>query len=217
MFGHYGGDWTTINRVIPANVNNIYNEDNLGGGSCPYHRVSTRTPPHNAYTNSAILITCEAKRGYPSTYQNLPVRTFRADSPLSQLPATQSITVPYRTGTIAYTFNPTTDSYLRYVGGKPQIDPANTQQVFARNVVVMFQVLSYDSVSYPGHKRPVIASVGTGKAVVFIEGKAIVGTWKKKTNTSLPRLYDSTGAEIQLVRGEIFIQCVPTGTALTYK
>jgi hypothetical protein len=217
LFGHYGGDPTSLQHVIPANIENLYNMDDLNGGSCPYHRITTRVMPHNAYTNSAVLISCTAKLHYPATYQNLPVRTFRDDSPLSQRPATQSISIPYHTGTIGYKFDAATDSYLRMVGGKPQIDPANKHQVTARNVIVMFQALSYDTVSDPGHNRPVVANVGSGKAVVFEEGKAIVGTWKKTSNTALTRFYDSSGNEIPLVRGEIFIQSVPIGTAVTYK
>ena len=217
LFGHYGGDAKSLQQVIPANIKNIYNMDDLNGGSCPYHRIATRASPHNAYTNSAALIRCAAKMGYPATYQGLPVRTFRDDSPLSQLPATQSITVPYHTDTVSYKFDPATDSYTRLVGGKVQIDPSNGQQVKARNVIVLFQALSTDPNSEPGYRRPVVANVGSGKAVVFEEGKAIVGTWKKTSNTALTRFYDSSGNEISLVRGEIFIQSVPIGTAVTYK
>jgi hypothetical protein len=217
LFGHYGGDAVSLQQVIPSNVNNIYNEDALNGGACPYHRVATRAAPHNAYTYSSVLITCAARRQFPAIYQNLPVRLFRADSPMSQRPASQSISVPYPTGAIGYTFEPATDSYLRLVRGKLQIDAANNKQVTARNVVVLFQALSYDSFSDPGHKRPVIANVGTGRAVIFVEGRAVVGTWKKPSNTALTRLYDSTGAEIPLVRGEIFIQSIPVGAALSYK
>ncbi len=217
VFGHFGGDAVSLDKVIPANARNIYNMDDLRGGSCPYHRIATRASPHNAYTNSAVLIRCLARMSYPATYQGLPVRTFRDDSPRSQLPATQSISIPYRTGLVGYTFDPATDSYLRYVGGHLQTDPANGQQVTARNVIVMFQALSYDSVSDPGHKRPVVANVGSGKAIVFLEGQAIVGTWKKASDTALTRFYDSSGNEIPLVRGEIFIQSVPTGTAVAYK
>jgi len=217
LFGHYGGDAKSLLTVIPANARNIYNMDDLRGGSCPYHRIATRAAPHNAYTNTAALIKCLAKLHYPATYQNLPVRTFRDDSPLSQRPATQSISIPYHTGTIGYKFDPATDSYLRTVGGKPQIDPANKQQVRARNVIVMFQALSIDPNSEPGYRRPVVANVGSGKAIVFLEGQAIKATWKKTSNTALTRFYDSSGNEIPLVRGEIFIQSVPIGTAVTYK
>jgi hypothetical protein len=216
-FGHYGGDITSLQQVIPSMAKYIYNMDALNGDACPYHRVTTRPGPHNAYTNTAALVSCAARIGQPAKYQGLPARTFVDDTPVSDRPASQSISIPYRTGMVGYQFDPASDSYLRSVDGKPQIDPAGNQQVVARNVIVTFQALSYDAKSDPGHNRPVIASVGSGKAIVFKEGQAIEATWKKASNAALTRLYDSSGNEIPLVRGEIFIQCVPTGTAVTYK
>jgi hypothetical protein len=217
MFVHDGGDPKVIGTVIPANVNNIYNLDAGYGGSCPFHRISTRSAPHNEYTNSTVLIGCAAKVKYPATYQTLPTRTFRDDTPLAQRPASQVISIPYHTGTIGYQYDPTTDSYLRIVDGKTQIDPANSKQVYARNIVVMYQTVSLDPTTDPGYNRILLGNVGSGKATLFIEGKAIDATWKKPTNTALTRFYDSSGAEIPLVRGEIFMQVVPTGTAVTAK
>ena len=83
LFGHFGGDDDSLYTVIPANSRYIYNMDDLNGGSCPYHRVSTRPAPHNAYTNTAVLIKCVAQKGYPAAYQNLPTRTFKDDTPLA--------------------------------------------------------------------------------------------------------------------------------------
>jgi hypothetical protein len=212
LYGHWGGDAKSLQEVIPAMAGSIYNMDDLNGGSCPYTRDSTKPAPHNGYTNSAALISCAATKHYPSTYQNSPVRTFKDDLPLAQRPASQAISIPYRTGQVGYTFDPATDSYLRSVDGKLQTDPANGQQVKARNIVVMFQALSTLS-----DGRPFVANVGSGKATVFLEGRAISATWKKTSNTALTRLYDSSGAEIPLVRGEIFMQSVPIGAAVTYK
>ena len=215
LFGHFGGDAEALQRVIPAMSGNIYNEDDLSGGSCPYHRIDTRGAPYNAYTNSAVLISCAAKRGYPATYQSLPARTFIDDTPAAQRPESQSLSIPYLAETISYQYDPSTDSYLRLVDDKLQIDPANNQQIIARNIVVMFQ--AYSIVPSLDKLRPVVANVGSGKAIVFEEGRAITGTWKKASNTDLTRLYDEAGTEIPLVRGEIFIQSVPIGTAVTYK
>jgi len=217
MYGHYGGDPVSLQTVIPASAGNIYNMDALSGGGCPYHRITARKVPHNAYTNSNSLIACLAKKHYPATSQNMAVRTFWDDSPLWQLPAAQTVTIPYRTGVVSYTFDRATDSYLRYVSYHLQKDPANGKQVKARNIVVLFQALSYDPASDPGHKRPVVATVGSGTALVFQEGRAIRATWKKPSNTALTRLYDSTGGEIPFVRGEIFMQSVPIGTKVSYK
>jgi hypothetical protein len=96
------------------------------------------------------------------------------------------------------------------------MDAGSKKQVTARNVIVLFQPLTYDSKVDPGHNRPVIANVGSGKAIVFKEGKAITATWKKVSQFAVTRVYDSKGAEIPLVRGQIFMQSVPTTTKVTY-
>jgi len=216
LYGHDGGDAVSLESVIPTMSGNIYNLDAARGGSCAYHRTTTRVAPHNEMTNTADLISCAARVGYPAKYQGLPTRPFVDDSPPSLRPQSQSISVPYHTGTIGYTYDPVSDSYLRLVGGKPQVDPANKQQVFARNIVVMFQAVAADSPSY-GMQRISLTNVGSGKAIVFKEGKAITGTWTKTSDTALTRLYDDAGTEIPFVRGEIFMQSVPIGTAVTYK
>ena len=192
-FGHYGGDAESRQEVVPALAKAIYNMDALAGQSCPYHRITTRNSPHNAYTNSAAQISCAVKYGFPATYQGQPTRTFVEDTPASGRPSSQTITIPYRTGGIGYEFDPATNSYKRLVEGHDQIDPANKEQVYARNIVVMFQAVTNDY-SEPGHVRPVVANVGTGNAIVFKEGRAIVGTWKKTSVTSLTRFYDAAGS-----------------------
>jgi hypothetical protein len=218
LYGHFGGDPKVLNQVIPAMTGvSIYDEDDLRGGACPYHRITTRAAPHNAYTNTAALITCLIKRGYPATFQGVPTRTFVDDTPAADRPASQSITVPYRTVSVGYKFDPATDSYLRLLNGKNQIDPANGQQVIARNIIVMFQTVTNDYLDYDGIQRINVGNVGSGQAIVFKEGKAITATWKKPSDTALTRYYDDSGNEIPLVRGEIFMQSVPPGTAVTYK
>jgi hypothetical protein len=218
LLGHFGGDTKALHETIPAmsSSGSIYNMDGIGSGACPYRRITTRVSPHNAYTTSAALISCLIKKGYPATYQGLPTRPFVDDTPAADRPKSQSVTVPYHTVSVGYQYDPASNSYLRQLGGKPQIDPANNQRVIARNIVVMFQTVSPDYVD--GHiQRVNIGNVGSGKAIVFKEGRAITGTWKKTSDTALTRFYDAQGKEIPLVRGAIFIQSVPPGTAVTYK
>jgi hypothetical protein len=217
LYGHDGGDTKVRTVTIPAMANYIYNMDPAAGGACPYHRITTRMAPHNEYTNTADLIRCAATKGIPATYQGLPSRPFVADAPAADRPQTQAIFVPYRTVSVSYQYYPENDSYVRILDGKLQIDPANNQQVIARNIVVMFQPLVQDYVDTNGVPRVNVANVGSGKAIVFKEGKAITGTWKKDSDSALTRYYDDSGKEIPFVRGEIFIQSVPPDMAVTYK
>jgi Protein of unknown function (DUF3048) N-terminal domain/Protein of unknown function (DUF3048) C-terminal domain len=214
LFGHFGGDAETLQRVIPAMSAYIYNEDDLSHGSCPYHRIATRPAPHNAYTNSSALISCAAKRDYPAVYQALPTRTFVDDTPAGERPASQTISIPYVSEKISYLYDPVIDSYFRFVNGQTEIDPANGQPVMARDIVVLFQ--PYAIVPSLDEMRPKVTNVGSGKAIVFEEGRAIAGTWKKPSNVALTQVYDAQGKPIPLVRGELFIQSVPPGTAVTY-
>ena len=215
LYGHVGGDAHSLQQVIPSLSSYIYNMDELNGGSCPFHRITQRAAPQNDYTNSAVLISCASKKGYPETYQKLPTRPFRDDITASKRPSGQVISIPYRTGTVGYKYQPATDNYLRIVDGSPEVDPANSKQVFARTIVVMYQSVGYDPGSIDETSRPWVSNVGSGDATIYLEGKAITATWKKASTTALTRYYDSSGTEIQFVRGEIFMQSVPPGTSIT--
>jgi hypothetical protein len=216
-FGHYGGDAKTLAYIPTITGKLIYNLDAMFGSGSAYHRIGSRTAPHNGYTNTAALYATAAKHGYPaSMVGGLATRPFAGDLPASERPSGGSIRIPYNTGVTSYTYDPAANQYLRFVAGKPQTDALDGSRVTARNVVVLYMGLSIDPESEPGHHRPVLAQIGSGKAIVFRDGKAFPGTWRKRDAGDLTRFYDSSGNEISLVRGRIFIQVVPTGTNVTY-
>ena len=216
-FGHYGGDAKTLGQVIPAMQGSlIYNVDALFGGGAAFHRDPRRTAPHNAYTTTELFRKVALQRGAPAVMgSSAATWTFVDDRPIAQRPAKGTITIPYGRGATAYAYDRKSNAYLRSVAGRPQVDAADGKRVTARNVVVLFMRLSYDPESEPGHRRPVLDQIGTGKAIVFRDGAMIAGTWRKDDVGSLTRFYDAAGTEIPLVRGRIFIQVVPTGTRVT--
>jgi hypothetical protein len=219
MLSHYGSDARSTSTLLPALTKQgaIYDLDGLAGAGGAYHRISARPAPHNVYTSSATLMLWRAKMGYPATFAGVPMRPFADDLPLDQRPASGSITVPYRGQTIGYTYDRSTDSYLRYINGKAQIDSANGRQVVARNVIVLFQSITTDMQQGDNYLEPIVGQIGKGDALVFRDGQAITATWQKKSDTDLTRLYDSSGQQITLVRGEIFIQVVTLGTKVSHK
>jgi Protein of unknown function (DUF3048) N-terminal domain/Protein of unknown function (DUF3048) C-terminal domain len=217
LFAHYGGDAKTLAYLPTINGTLIYNLDALSGSNAAFYRVSTRVAPHNAYTSTAAIWLVGLARGAPSTMvPGLPARLFGTAAPLDLRPPSGSITIPYGTGITSYAYDPTTDAYLRSVAGHAQVDAADGQRVTAMDVVVLFMALSIDPQSEPGYARPVLAQIGTGKALVFKDGKVVVGTWSKSSVGALTVFLDASGAQIPLVPGRIFIQVVPTGTNVTY-
>lgn len=216
-FGHYGGDAKTLAYLPTVDGSLVYDIDALSGASAAYHRITTRPAPHNAYTSTAAFRTYATSHRAPETFvAGTEVRPFIDDATLDLRPATGSIKIPYGTGTTGYTYDRPSNTYLRSVAGRPQIDAADGKRVVASDVVVLFMKLSIDPQSEPGHHRPVLAQIGSGKALVFRNGKVVIGTWRKADAGGLTRFFDPAGVEMPLVRGRIFIQVVPTGTAVSY-
>jgi len=216
---HYGGDYMTLGQTIPAlDGKYIYDLDALAGSGAAFHRVGSREAPHNAYTSTEALRSTAARQGYPATQATgLGVRPYADDAPLASRPTRSSISVPYPRGSAGYTYDRTANLYLRSVAGRPHIDAGDGKRVTARNVVVLFMRQSIDPNSEPGYHRVVLDQVGSGRALLFREGRVWKATWRKDSVGALTRFFDAGGREIPLVRGRTFFQVVATGTKVVYK
>lgn len=213
---HYGGDWKSHQYLDRYNGRWFTDVNALGKGARAFHRIKSRRAPHNGYTNTKALWAQVKRLGGPKTMDaTLPRRAFIDPLPAAERPARQTIRIPYRTAIIGYSYDRKSGLYRRSVDGRAQIDPADDRRVTTRNVVVLFMPYRVDSTIEPGHARPVVGSVGSGKAWVFREGSLVKGRWEKPTDTALMRLLDKDGNEIPLVRGRTFFQIVPTGTKVT--
>jgi DUF3048 family protein len=216
-FGHYGGDAKTLGTVIPgANGTLIYNLDAMFGSGKAYHRISSRKAPHNGYTSTPSLRSVAAAKRYPTEAVATEQRLFKDDAGAGDRPSGGSITVPYNRGASGYAYDPATNSYLRSVAGKAQIDASGGKRVTARNVVVLFMHLHYDPESEAGHRRPMLDQIGEGTAWVFRDGTVVKGAWRKANQGGLTRFYDAEGAEIALNRGRTFVQVVDIGTKVAF-
>ena len=68
---------------------------------------------------------------------------------------------------------------------------------------------------YPGGHL-LYETIGKGEAIVFHNGEAIKGSWKKPEKESQIRFYNSSGEEIELVRGQVWVSIVPDGNEVDY-
>jgi hypothetical protein len=214
---HYGGDLRARTALAAYDTERFTNIDALGAGHKAYHRISSRRAPHNGYTSTAALRAMLARLGGPATFPpDLWEHPFVAPDSAGSLRGAQHMTIPYRTGRIEYRFDPALDLYRRSVDGSIQIDPADRKAVTTRNVVVLFMSYKTDTKIEPGHSRPVVGSIGKGRALVFREGRVTQGTWSKAAETAPTHLLDANGVEIPLVTGRTFFQIVPLSTKISY-
>lgn len=105
------------------------------------------------------------------------------------------------------------NSYKRSTGGVPHLDLETKEPLSAKNVVVQITKLT-GPVDDHGHF--LYTTIGSGKAIIFQNGKVIVGTWSKKSRIGRTEYFDNTGKPIQFVRGPIWIELLPSEQQLTY-
>lgn len=114
---------------------------------------------------------------------------------------------------VKWNYDAATNNYLRINGGQPHIDLETKQQLSAKNIVIQF---AKETVGVDEHAHLLYGTIGTGKALLFQDGKAIVGTWKKQTRTGRTTFFDDKGKEVVFNRGQIWIEVVSLDTDVTY-
>lgn len=116
---------------------------------------------------------------------------------------------------VEWNYETSTNSYKRK-NGEPHIDLNNKNQLEAKVIIVQFERELNANDGYPGNVHLLYGTTGSGKALIFQDGNAIEGKWIKQSRTSRSKYVDSKGKEIELNRGEIWIQTVPEGSKVTY-
>ncbi len=115
---------------------------------------------------------------------------------------------------VRWDYDKVANVYKRVNGGAPHMDLETKEQLSAKAVAILF---AKETGPVDEHAHLLYANIGTGDAIVFQDGKAIKATWKKETKTARTLFYDaSTKKEITFTRGALWIEMLPTGTAVTY-
>ncbi len=106
--------------------------------------------------------------------------------------------------------------YKRKNGGIDHMDLDNNRHLSPKNVVVQFMRESRANDGYEENAHLIYTNKGTGKALIFQDGKAIEGTWVKPTRISREKFIEKQGKEIEFNKGQIWIQTVPEGSEVSY-
>lgn len=116
---------------------------------------------------------------------------------------------------VVWAYNPASNSYSRTNGGSPHLDKITNKAVASKNIVVVFADESSANDGYEGGHL-LYDIVGQGTGTLFNNGKATKISWKKPTEEDMIRFYDGTGAEVKLVRGQVFVEVLPIGNVVKY-
>ncbi len=185
------------------------------------HPVATE---HTMVCFSESLFKIAAKRGWAnpdengiSWDKNFKQWSFKDDANASDQGNAQNIKIIFAEGynryDVEWDYDQLSNTYKRKNGGEVQLDLETKEQLAAKNVVVQLTKLT-GPVDEHGHF--LYATIGSGKAIIFQDGKVIVGTWSKKSRIGRTVFFDALGKEIKFSRGLIWIELVPNEQQLTY-
>jgi len=105
------------------------------------------------------------------------------------------------------------NNYLRFNNGQSLKDLNNDSQLQAKTVIIQ---LMKEKGPIDEVKHILYTTLGSGQALIFQDGQVIEGTWIKAKRQSRTKFTDSSGKEISLNRGPIWIEIVPVGGKVKY-
>ena len=178
------------------------------------HEVATE---HTMYSTTTKLWGVAAKRDLTNVDKegakwdaDFEPYTFKDDAPSKKA---QKVHLEYWKGYTDYfvdwSYSPKDNLYYRKNGGEVHKDRNTGKQLTAKNVIVLFMNESNANDGYENNLHLLYKTKGTGKALVYMDGKEIKATWHKSGRGTRTTLTDSSGNDIAFDRGKLWFHIVP--------
>ncbi len=236
LYAHVGGANTpgpadALSQIITYNIKDL-NQFSIGFPTFwrDYQRLGHPVATeHTMYSTTQKLWEIGAKRGWAATDttgakwdDKFVAWQFKDDAKSIDGTDAVKITVPFWDSqpdyTVTWLYDQTCGCYNRSHSEGPHLDKDRTKnaQLSAKNVVVQLQTQRNANDGYENNLHMLYGTIGQGDALIFIDGKVIIGKWTKKSRTARTIFSDAKGAEISFDPGLIWVQTVPIGSKVVY-
>lgn len=178
-----------------------------------YHRISSRFAPHNMYTSMSDLDKAKKNHGWTTSKFTGFLRK-KAERPAAKPTAR---IIDFRISgpdyNVHYAYNKKYNVYARSEGGARHLDAATRKQLAPKVVIALAMPYALKSDGYHSDYK----TIGSGKMLVFQDGKVQKGSWKKSSSKSQFRFLDAKGQPIKLNPGQTWITALDSIAKATYK
>jgi len=186
----------------------------------PYTRNSARPAPHNVIASTEALRNLQDKLGHKtSTFDEIPRKDSSpaaantaegetTDQQPAPEPTADNIVIDFSSPLfkVEFRYDAATDSYTRYLDGKPHIDRATDKPITVKNLVVI-------KAKALGAGLEVL---GSGEALVFNDGKVQKARWQQTTFEDRVKILDDQNNEVPLLRGDSWFAAVGNDRPVKY-
>jgi hypothetical protein len=213
VYAHWGGNEGV--RALARQLFGTRDFDQFAIGSAAFYRNCYGE--HCGYTHTDKLWAVSDQRGV-----NKPVKIdnwkFKNDAPAKK-PNASEVTVGFQGDggyIVVWRYDQATNSYLRNNGGSAHVDKETGQQIRVKSVIVCsLQSFGYEIVTGVANRN--FQTTGENNVKIFQDGSVIEGVWKKSVREARMRFFDVSGKEISLNRGQIWMEMIPAGSALSFR
>lgn len=115
---------------------------------------------------------------------------------------------------VKWEYNQETNDYVRYQGNVKQTDAIDNSEIKAKTIIVRF---TQETPANDKKAHLLQQIIGSGDALIFMDGKVIKSKWKRTTHEELDRYTDESGNEIKFNRGQIWVQLVKPTNKVSYQ
>lgn len=179
-------------------------------GSTAIWRMRERLAPHNAYARISGIRADLGGRVPTGKWGGLAFKDPEwRHSGMQAHQLTIDYGWKYR---VAYSYQPETNDYRRFMAEAPHLDAQSGQQLHAATVIVM----TVPSWIIDSEGRLDMALMGNGKADYFLDGVHIAGAWRRESLRDTTSYLDSAGKEMHFNPGPVWIQVVPATAQVEY-
>jgi hypothetical protein len=185
------------------------NIDLIGEGVTGLFRMSHRSAPHNLYANTVDLRTTADERGYDDDFGGPLYPVGEWEEPAE---TAGSLTLDWGWGhTVTWTYQD--GRYLRFEGTRAHewIDREGGRGQLAFDVLVVIESHKYTAspAGAGGSSVPAVETLGTGRLLIFAQGKVMEGTWERETLADAYRFFDADGNPAVVPPGIPWISLFP--------
>ncbi|HUP16179.1 MAG TPA: DUF3048 domain-containing protein [Acidimicrobiia bacterium] len=204
-----------ISDLVGAEGVSIIREGEVGPPTL--FRISGRVAPYNLYTSSVELRLEANRRGYPD--EPPPALFNFGPFQYSNAPTATTINVSW-SDPVSTVWAWDGARYRRSMGATPHFwrdEVGNSDRISADTLVVIFG--QYYEVGPPpgvnGSIVPAMATIGSGRLLVFTNGRVLDGTWSRSNNETW-FTFSVNGAELVVPPGIPWIHIIPHDRPVTW-
>lgn len=203
-FIHSGGSATALQQLEDGVYKNLFDVNEFYYGKY-FSRNSSRQAPHNLYTtlqDQRELLKDKNKTDWDKmniwNVQSTPTDQLKQE--------VTNITLPFSQASYeaSYKYDPSTNSYMRYIAGKSAIDKNNNLQISPKNILVMLTDIT------PNNDEKLTVDIrltGSGPCYLFNDGVFKQCKWEYKDGKHVYTNQD--GSELKLEPGQTWIEIFP--------